>query len=184
MEFKESKIRGVYEILLDQFSDKRGSFSRIYDAQLFVKFGLPHSWVQENLSINSQLGVIRGLHFLLPPHTDGKLIRCSKGEIFDVSIDLRKGSETFGKWIAFNLHEDDNTMIYIPKGFAHGFCSLTEKSELVYKHDSFYIKDSDCGIKWNDEILNIDWPIQNPIISEKDSKLMMFKEFTTIHGGL
>jgi dTDP-4-dehydrorhamnose 3,5-epimerase len=184
MELKETKLNGVYEILLKPFIDERGSFTRIFDVKILEKLGLPGIWVQENQSINKKTGVLRGLHFLLSPYTDGKLIRCSKGSIYDVIVDIRKGSETYGKWVSFLLHEDDNRLVYIPKGFAHGFCSLTELSELIYKHDSYYTKTADSGILWNDNDLSINWPINNPIVSEKDQKLMTFIEFTNKYGGL
>lgn len=184
MRINELAIKGVYEITLSSFEDERGAFIRIFDQINFKEFGLPFNWVQENISINRKKGVLRGLHFILPPYTDGKLIRCSKGKIWDVVVDLRKDVETQGRHIAFELRDDMFKWIYIPKGFAHGFCTLTEYSEVIYKHDTFYKKNSDSGILWSDPELNIDWPVRNPTLSEKDKRLMTYSEFINKYGGL
>jgi len=184
MEKKELALAGVYEVILKSFEDDRGSFTRTFDEKLFNELGIPGHWVQENHTRNKKAGTIRGLHFLLPPDTDGKLIRCTRGMIWDVIADLRKGSSTLGSWINVVLSETDHHWIYIPKGFAHGFCTLTDDAEVLYKHDSYYQKNSDSGIVWNDKDLNIPWPVQDPIISEKDKGLMTFNEFITNYRGL
>jgi dTDP-4-dehydrorhamnose 3,5-epimerase len=184
MDFINHNLQGIIEIKLKPFIDERGSFTRTFDKDLFKNAGITCEWLQENRSVNVNKGILRGLHFVLAPHTDGKLIRCSKGEIFDVVVDLRAGSETFGKSLSFILKENDNTLLFIPKGFAHGFCTLTDYSEILYKHDTFYVKEYDYGIVWNDEELLIDWPVKNPIISEKDRNLRKFKDFIINYGGL
>ena len=157
---------------------------RVFDQELFRQANLPWNWVQENVSINKKKGILRGLHFILPPHTDGKLIRCSRGRIWDVVVDLRKDSPTQGQHMVYELSEDVFKWIYIPKGFAHGFCTLSDNSELVYKHDTFYHQPSDSGILWSDSDLNINWPVEAPLMSEKDQNLMTFTAFITEHGGL
>lgn len=184
MKVRELEIKGVYEILLEPFKDERGAFMRTFDVEKFESMNLPSLWVQENYSLNNQKGVLRGLHFIFPPYSDGKLIRCTKGRIWDVAVDLRKNSDTIGKHLVTDLSEDDHKWIYIPKGFAHGFCTLTEKSAMIYKHDTFYYKHADSGIRWDDPDINIKWPVENPIISEKDKRLMSFSEFLQKHQGL
>jgi len=122
-------------------------------------------------------GVLRGLHFQLPPNEQAKLLRVVKGKIFDVIVDLRKKSETFGKRESFELSSENFEMIFIPRGFAHGFVTLEDDTEIIYKVDNFYAPESDSGIIWNDPDLNIDWPTQEPILSEKDGQLQFFKNF-------
>jgi dTDP-4-dehydrorhamnose 3,5-epimerase len=184
MQIKELSLKGILEITLSPFEDERGCFMRLYDQQMFRQFNIPENWVQENLSINTKKGILRGLHFILPPHTDGKLIRCSRGRIWDVVVDLRKDSNTLGRYLSVELCEEVFKWIYIPKGFAHGFYSLTDYSEITYKHDTFYEKSFDCGIHWADTELNIDWPEQHPLISKKDQNLMSFTDFKAAYGGL
>ena len=130
---KERKIGGVFEIQLDPHEDKRGFFMRVYDDTIFKKCGLHRNWVQENHSRSVEDGVIRGMHFQFPPYTETKLIRSISGEIYDVFIDLRKDSPTFRRWDSIKLSAENKKMIYIPRGFAHGFCTLTKNCEVVYK---------------------------------------------------
>jgi dTDP-4-dehydrorhamnose 3,5-epimerase len=172
------------EIEMNALQDERGFLIRIFDEQIFTDANLPHHWVQENHSMNRQKNIVRGLHFLLPPHSDGKLIRCIRGEIYDVAVDLRTGSPTFGKWVAYIMNEDDGRWLYYPKGFAHGYCTLSTRSEIIYKHDSYYRKEADSGIRWNDTDLNITWPCKNPMVSAKDSHLQTLEEFIGKTGGL
>jgi dTDP-4-dehydrorhamnose 3,5-epimerase len=184
MQIKQLPLSGIHEITLSPFEDERGCFMRVFDQEIFKQANLPWNWVQENVSINKKKGILRGLHFILPPHTDGKLIRCTRGRIWDVVVDLRKSSPTQGQHLAYELSEDVFKWIDIPKGFAHGFCTLTDKSELVYKHDTFYHQPSDAGILWSDPDLNISWPAEDPLISEKDRNLMTFAAFISKHCGL
>ncbi len=184
MEFRELGIKGVFTIIGNPYIDERGFFLRTYDTEEFKKAGLHREWVQENHSRSLNTHTIRGLHFILAPHTDGKLIRCTRGKIFDVFVDLRKNSPTLGKWESAELAEDEPNWLFLPRGIAHGFCTLEDDTEILYKHDTFYHKEYDSGIVWNDSELNIDWPIDNPIISEKDRSLMTYKEFLQNVGGL
>ena len=184
MEKKQLKITGVYEIILTPYLDQRGFMMRSYDEKLFEELGIHTSWVQENHSKNIFKNTVRGLHFILPPYTDSKLIRCIRGHVYDVFVDLRKNSFTLGKWQSIELKEDDYKWLFLPKGIAHGFCTLEDNSELLYKHDTYYQKEFDSGIFWKDKDLNINWPVNNPIISEKDSKLMSYHEFLQKVGEL
>lgn len=184
MKITEKKLKGLFEIELNPFEDHRGFFMRTYDSNILIKFGLNKVWVQENHSSSINKGIIRGLHFQFPPHTDAKLIRCIRGEIFDVVVDIRKNSPTFGEWESVLLSEKNKKSLFIPRGFAHGFCTLTEHCDIIYKHDNFYNKDYDAGIFWNDEDLKIGWPVDSPIISERDANLQRFNEFIKHNDGL
>lgn len=181
MEFKELKLKRVFEITLMPRFDDRGFFMRTYDNELFAKYGINMKWVQENHSRSEKKGIIRGLHFQKEPFSETKLIRCIKGEIFDVAVDLRKDSSTFGQWTGVCLSEENKKMLLIPRGFAHGFCTLTEVSEVVYKVDNFYSRDHEVGLIWNDPNIGINWPVEDPVLSAKDKKNITFKELLE-HG--
>jgi len=184
MEIKERKLKGTFEITLKPIYDGRGFFMRTYDDKLLYEHGITNIWVQENHSRSEKKGIIRGLHFQLPPFAETKLIRCIKGGIMDVYVDLRLNSATFGHWDFIELNEDNKKMVLIPRGFAHGFCTLTEVSEVVYKVDNYYSKDNEKGIVWNDKIINIQWPNIIPILSEKDKSNLTFDQFINIYKGI
>ncbi|MCE1201605.1 MAG: dTDP-4-dehydrorhamnose 3,5-epimerase [Bacteroidia bacterium] len=177
MDFKKRRIEGVIEISLNPIRDNRGFFMRTLDEKIFIEEGIVHHWVQENHSKSIKKGIIRGLHFQLPPFSEAKLVRCISGAIFDVFVDLRKDSPTFGQWDSVILNEDNYTMILIPRGLAHGFCTLTTSAEVLYKVDNFYNPDAERGLLWSDHVLNINWPTSEPIVSEKDQKNMTFETF-------
>ena len=184
MEIKEKKLKGIYEIVLNPIIDNRGFFMRTYDDKIFKEFGIDRKWVQENHSRTLKKGIIRGLHFQFLPYAETKLIRATKGAVLDVFVDLRESSPTFGQWDSIELSEDKFNCAYVPRGFAHGFCTLTENCEVVYKVDNYYAPDYECGIIWNDPDLNIDWRIKNPILSEKDQRNMTLEEFKEKYGGI
>lgn len=184
MEIKERKLKGTFEIVLKPHIDTRGFFMRTFDINIFRKAGLHSKWVQENHSRSERKGIIRGLHFQLPPFTETKIVRCIKGAIFDVYVDLRKNSDTFGQWDAIKLSENNKKMAFIPRGFAHGFCTLTEESEIIYKVDNLYAPDHEGGILWNDSDINIQWPVDEQILSDKDKKNMTLKKFIKNWGGI
>ena len=184
MEIKEREIAGVFEIKLDPHIDGRGFFMRTYDINIFRKAGIHREWVQENHSRSEKNGIIRGLHFQLPPFSETKMVRCIHGAVLDVFVDLRKDSVTFGKWGMAELSAENKKMIYIPRGFAHGFCTLTEISEVIYKVDNFYSPEHEVGLLWNDPDVNIDWPVRDPVLSGKDRKNITLKEFTNRFGGI
>lgn len=184
MIIKENKLPGVYEVTPEQHIDERGFFMRTYDKKLFSDKGIDREWVQENHSRSKKKGIVRGLHFQLPPYAETKLIRVVKGAIFDVFVDLRVGSSTFGKWGSVELSEENRKLLFIPRGFAHGFCTLTEMSEVVYKVDNHYRPEAECGIIWNDLELGITWPVERPFLSKKDMLLKSFRDFVKTYGGI
>lgn len=171
------KFAGVFEIRLAPRRDERGFFMRVYDEEIFEKNGLHRHWVQENHSRSEKKGVIRGLHFQFPPFVETKLIRCIRGAVYDVYVDLRKDSTSFGKWGSVELSEKKHNMVYIPRGFAHGYCTLTDESDVIYKVDSPYTPKAESGLLWNDRDLAITWPVLQPLLSEKDTRNQTMKEF-------
>lgn len=185
-EFKRLEIPDVILIKPKIFEDARGFFMETYQFSSFAAFGIKETFVQDNQS-RSKYGVIRGLHYQNPPKAQGKLVRCVYGEIFDVAVDIRKGSPTYGKWVGVRLSAENKLMLYIPPGFAHGFCVLSKEADVLYKCTSEYDPSAEAGIIWNDPDIGILWPITDPIISEKDSKwprLCMAKNLFVYQGGL
>lgn len=177
MEIKPLRLPGCYEIRLAPQFDKRGYFMRTFDRNIFSQHGLTTDWLQENQSMSLRKWTLRGLHFQKPPHTETKLVRALTGAVLDVFADLRSDSPTFGQWEAVELSAEAFNYVYIPKGFAHGFCSLTENAIVHYHVDACYAPDVEGGIRWDDETLNIKWPLHSPVVSEKDQSLGRFVEF-------
>ena len=173
--FKSLDIAEVILIEPKVFEDDRGFFMETYKMPDFVASGIKGNFIQDNVS-RSTKGVLRGLHYQNPPFAQGKLIRAIKGEIFDVAVDIRKGSPTYGKWVSIILSEENKNMLYIPEGFAHGFCVLSEIADVIYKTTNVYSASSEAGIIWNDGDLNIRWPVKVPILSSKDKKWPTLKE--------
>jgi dTDP-4-dehydrorhamnose 3,5-epimerase len=167
--FKRLDIAEIVLIEPRVFEDERGFFMETYKAPDFVAAGIKGDFVQENHSHSSK-GVLRGLHYQNPPFAQGKLVRVVRGEIFDVAVDIRKGSPTWGKWVGTILSEKNRNMLYVPAGLAHGFCVLSKIAEVIYKTTNVYSAESEAGIIWNDEDLNIEWPIEEPVLSEKDKQ--------------
>jgi dTDP-4-dehydrorhamnose 3,5-epimerase len=185
MLFKERKLKGAFEIQPKPKEDKRGFFMRAYDEDIFESHGLHRHWVQENHSLSVKKETLRGFHFQFPPAAETKLVRVISGEVFDVFVDLRKGSPTFGQWDSIVLSAENKKMLYIPRGFGHGMCTLQDNSTMLYKVDSYYAPDKEGTIKWDDPQLAVKWPLrEKPIISEKDAKAKSFKEFVEIYGGI
>lgn len=192
MIISKTKFKGVYIFELKPHFDERGFFMRTYDENIFRKTIKTrenrktelYNWVQENHSKSIQKGVIRGLHFQFPPCNEAKLIRCVRGVIQDVHVDLRQGSKTFGKWSSVILSEDNFRSVLIPRGFAHGFCTLTKNSEIFYKHDNYYNPEFESGIIWNDKDIGIEWESKNPIISKRDKNFITLNEFVKKYKGL
>ena len=184
MIISKRKLKGVLEIDLKPQFDERGFFMRTYDDKILEKFNISKNWVQENQSRSKQKGIIRGLHFQFPPFCEAKLIRVTSGTIYDVIVDLRKESPTFGKWDSLELSDKNYKCIFIPRGFAHGFCTLSDQCDVLYKHDNYYSPEHEEGIIWNDKDLKIDWPIQNPKLSSRDQGFMTFQEFVKKYKGI
>ena len=169
----DTSIEGVYIVETTVFGDDRGYFMETYSDAEFAEIGITNKFVQDNQS-RSKKGVLRGLHFQ-KENTQAKLVRCIKGEVFDVAVDLRPGSKTYGKWEGVILSEENKKMFMIPKGFAHGFLVLSDIAEFVYKCDDVYNHEAEGGLKWNDEEVNIKWPMEGInqdelLTSEKDGK--------------
>jgi dTDP-4-dehydrorhamnose 3,5-epimerase len=156
-------------------SDKRGCFMEAYKYSDFSSFGIREYFLQDNLS-RSTRGVLRGLHYQKNPKAQGKLIRCMKGRIYDVAVDIRNGSASYGKWVGVELVDETNLMVYVPPGFAHGFVALSDVAEVLYKCTQEYSPEEERGIIWNDPQLKISWPIDKPVLSEKDSGLPLLKD--------
>jgi dTDP-4-dehydrorhamnose 3,5-epimerase len=176
MEFQETSLKDAYLIKPQVFQDERGFFLENYTKREFSGAGIEADFVQDNQSMSVTRGVLRGLHFQNPDDTQAKLVRVTKGAVYDVIVDLRKESMTFGKWEGFELTAQNFYMLYVPRGFAHGFCTLENYTEFNYKCDNYYNPKNESGIIWNDPDLKIYWPIENPILSEKDKKLQFFKD--------
>ncbi len=176
MPFNTKRLEIPDVILIEPiiFKDERGFFIETYKKSDFEKFGIPFDLYQDNHS-RSKKGVLRGLHYQLHPKAQGKLVRCIKGKIWDVAVDIRRGSPWFGKWVAAELSEDNHLMLWIPHGFAHGFVALDE-SEVFYKTTSEYASELDAGIRWNDPELSIAWPIEIPNLSRKDAELPFLRD--------
>lgn len=175
MTFNKTEIEGVYIIEPKVFGDSRGFFMETYNEKDFKKNGLDYIFVQDNQS-KSHKGVLRGLHFQ-KEHPQAKLVRVVEGEVFDVAVDLRKGSKTYGKWVGVVLSEENKKMFMIPRGFAHGFVVLSETAQFVYKCDDFYHPEDEGGIMYNDPDINIEWPYHGEVeLSEKDKKHPLLKE--------
>ncbi len=167
-DFKKLSIPDVILVIPKVFNDDRGFFLEGYKKSEFIKNGILTEFNQDNHS-KSTKGVLRGLHYQAFPKAQAKLVRCVRGEIFDVAVDIRKNSPTFGKWVGEKLSEENKHMLYIPEGFAHGFRVLSDVAELMYKASNEYSKEHDRGILWNDPDININWGIDfEPILSEKD----------------
>jgi dTDP-4-dehydrorhamnose 3,5-epimerase len=181
MDVKTTLIPGVVVIKPSRNVDPRGHFVEIYNEQAFRAAGITVSFVQDNLSFSLKRGTVRGLHFQLPPSSQAKLVCVVRGSIFDVAVDLRARSPTYGQWIAEHLTADNGEQMFIPRGLAHGFCTLEPNTEVAYKVDEYYAPECDSGLLWSDPTLAIDWPIaaEEAVLSDKDRKLSRFCDFVS-----
>ncbi len=168
MNFLQTSLAGSYIIELSPFSDSRGWFARTYCKDEFQQIGHTKEWVQLNHSATYKSGSIRGMHYQLQPFREIKMVRCIAGTVFDVIIDLRKGSSTFLHWFGAELSAQNKKMLYIPEGFAHGFQTLNDDCELIYHHTELYTPDAEAGIKYDEPLVNIQWPLPVTEISERD----------------
>jgi dTDP-4-dehydrorhamnose 3,5-epimerase len=168
MIFVETPLPGAYVIEMEKHEDERGFFARSWCAKEFAAKGLDHNLVQCNVSFNKRKGTLRGLHYQIPPHAEVKLVRCTKGSLLDVIVDLRKDSPTFLDWFAVELTATNYSMLYIPKLFAHGFQTLEDETEIFYQMSAFYEPAASRGLRWNDPRLGINWPVASRTISQKD----------------
>lgn len=177
MEIAETNLPGVLVIEPKVFGDHRGWFMETYNDAVFQKAGIHVNFVQDNQSFSAAKGTLRGLHYQLNPKAQTKLVRCTRGAIFDVAVDIRKGSPTFGKWFGIGLSAENRKQLLIPKGFAHGFMTITDDVEVQYKVDELYAPECDRGIIWNDPVIGIQWPIEiTPVLSAKDESAPSLQE--------
>jgi len=175
MIFTETKLRGAFIIEPEQLEDERGSFARMFCRKEFDTNGLNPNLVQCNISFNRKKGTLRGMHFQIPPYEECKLVRCTMGSIYDVIIDLRPDSQTYCQWFAVELTAEKYRMLYVPKGFAHGFQTLEDDTEVFYQMSEFYNPECARGVRWDDPMFQIFWPLKNSIMSEKDQHYPLFE---------
>ncbi|WP_227938660.1 dTDP-4-dehydrorhamnose 3,5-epimerase [Alkalihalobacillus deserti] len=177
MKFTETNLNGVFIVEPTVYGDHRGWFMETFSQSNYKEVGINLNFVQDNHSFSAVKGTLRGLHYQLNPKAQTKLVRCTKGAIYDVAVDIRKGSPTYGQWIGTKLSEENKKQLLVPKGFAHAFMTLTDDVEVQYKVDEKYSPENDRGIIWNDPEIAIEWPVDiSPILSEKDKKAPMLKD--------
>lgn len=178
MQVEQTNLEGVLLLTPKVFGDDRGFFMETYNQGEAVELGLPTQFVQDNHSKSSH-GVLRGLHYQ-SPQWQGKLVRVVQGEIFDVAVDIRAGSNTFGQWYGGYLNDENKQQLYVPEGFAHGFCVTSDTAEVVYKCTSLYEPQQEASLLWNDPEIGIDWPIENPSLSAKDAVAQRLRDLPTL----
>lgn len=176
MKFEKTKLEGVVIITPDVFGDHRGFFMESWSEHKMEEAGLHYNFVQDNHSMSSVKGTLRGIHFQKGDKAQAKLVRCVKGAVLDVAVDLRHESPTYKQWVAVELSAENKKQLMIPRGFGHGFVTLTDEVEFLYKADNYYAPEADGGIRWNDPEIGVDWGVENPILSAKDEKNPFLKE--------
>jgi dTDP-4-dehydrorhamnose 3,5-epimerase len=180
MIFTETKLQGAYVIEFEPIEDERGFFGRTFCRNEYEKFGLNPRIAQCNLSFNRAKGTLRGMHYQAKPHEEARLVRCTRGGIYDVILDLRPDSPTFKQWVAVELTAENHTMLYVPEGFAHGFQALENETEVYYQMSEFYAPQYARGVRWNDPAFGIQWPAKEPILSARDRS---FPNFSAQQGN-
>ena len=168
VKFVETRLKGAYVIEPERLQDERGFFARTFCQREFEAHGLNPLLVQCSISFNAKKGTLRGMHYQVPPHQETKLVRCTQGAIYDVILDIHPASPTFKQWVAVELTADDRRALYIPAGFAHGFQTLADHTEVLYQMSEFYHPESARGARWDDPAFGITWPLPNPIVSQRD----------------
>lgn len=176
MIFHETLLKGAYVVELSPLQDERGCFARVFCARTFREHGLVETWVQANQSLSLRRGTIRGLHYQRAPAAEAKLLRCIRGAVQDVMVDLRKGSPTFRRWHSEVLTDSNGRMVYVPQGFAHGFQALEDRSEVTYQASAFYTPHLEGCVRYNDPLLNIAWLVSEAIVSPKDASTPFLSE--------
>lgn len=177
MKFEKTKLEGVVIITPDVFGDHRGFFMESWSEHKMEEAGLHYNFVQDNHSMSSVKGTLRGIHFQKGDKAQAKLVRCVKGAVLDVAVDLRHESPTYKQWVAVELSAENKKQLMIPRGFGHGFVTLTDEVEFLYKADNYYAPEADGGIRWNDPEIGVDWGVEKPILSAKDEKNPFLKEW-------
>ena len=176
MKFEKTKLEGVVIITPDVFGDHRGFFMESWSEHKMEEAGLHYNFVQDNHSMSSVKGTLRGIHFQKGDKAQAKLVRCVKGAVLDVAVDLRHENPTYKQWVAVELSAENKMQLMIPRGFGHGFVTLTDEVEFLYKADNYYAPEADGGIRWNDPEIGVDWGVENPILSAKDEKNPFLKD--------
>ena len=176
MKFEKTKLEGVVIITPDVFGDHRGFFMESWSEHKMEEAGLHYNFVQDNHSMSSVKGTLRGIHFQKGDKAQAKLVRCVNGAVLDVAVDLRHESPTYKQWVAVELSAENKKQLMIPRGFGHGFVTLTDEVEFLYKADNYYAPEADGGIRWNDPEIGVDWGVENPILSAKDEKSPFLKD--------
>ena len=172
MQIEQTPLPGVVVIIPARFGDHRGFFSESYNARAMAEYGITSAFLQDNHSLSMTQGTIRGLHFQAPPHAQDKLVRCGRGALFDVSVDIRKGSPTYGQWFGVELSFENGKQLLVPAGFAHGFVTRSPETEIIYKCSDYYVQASEGAIAWDDSDIGIDWGLGDttPVLSDKDAQ--------------
>ncbi|GHA80244.1 dTDP-4-dehydrorhamnose 3,5-epimerase [Pontibacter akesuensis] len=183
MIFTETKLKGAFILDVKRLEDERGFFGRSFCQNEFEEHGLSANVRQTNVSYNKKKGTLRGMHMQLAPNEESKLVRCTRGAIYDVIIDMRPDSETYKQWIGVELTADNYRMLFVPEGFAHGFITLEDNTDVTYQVTEFYTPGAERGIRWNDPAFNIEWPIEPVVISEKDQAHPDFVEAQEAQKG-
>lgn len=176
MKIIKTKLDGVVIIEPDVFGDNRGFFMESWNKKKMTEAGLDYDFVQDNHSKSTVKGTLRGIHFQKGDKAQAKLVRCVKGSVLDVAVDLRRNSPTFKQWVGVKLSEENKKQLLIPRGFGHGFVTLTDDVEFLYKADNYYDPEADAGIRWNDPDIGVEWGVEDPILSEKDKKNPFLKD--------
>lgn len=179
MEFQKTALEGVYIVDPKVFGDARGFFMESWSRRAFETAGLHYEFVQDNHSLSTKKGTLRGIHFQRGDKAQAKLVRCVRGGVLDVAVDLRPHSPTYKQWVGVELTGENFRQLLIPRGFGHGFVTLTDEVEFLYKADNFYAPEADGGIRWNDPTLAIDWGVAHPVLSEKDARLPLLQDSIT-----
>jgi len=180
MQIEQTPLSGVVIITPKRFGDLRGFFSECYSARALAEHGIDIGFVQDNHSLSETVGTVRGLHFQAPPHAQDKLVRCGKGALFDVAVDIRRGSPTYGQWFGVELSFENGRQLLVPAGFAHGFVTRAPDTEIVYKCSDYYAHETEGAIRWDDPEIGIDWgEVPEPVLSDKDAVAPMMADLET-----
>lgn len=179
MNFSETALQDVFLIQPEVFRDSRGTFMEMWSERTFDRAGFRYDFVQDNCSFSRDKGILRGLHFQRGEYSQGKLVQCLTGAVLDVAVDLRPYSRTYKQWLSIELSAENNRQLLIPRGFAHGFLTLTDHVRFFYKADRYYCPEEEAGIRWDDPDLNIQWGIQSPILSDKDRNNPFLRDICT-----
>lgn len=181
MQIAHTKLEGVVIITPRRFPDSRGFFSESWSRRQMAEHGLHYDWVQDNHSMSNQTGTLRGLHYQSPPHAQAKLVRCGRGVLFDVAVDIRKGSKTYGQWVGAELSYENGRQLLIPQGFLHGFITRAPDTEIIYKCSDYYAPDCDGAIRYDCPVIGIDWGLDGaePALSDKDAAAPTLQDFNS-----